>query len=142
MKLLPRLGRSFSLSTFFLLAVTLGPGTAFAEIQEVMNSGREEYEHNCAACHGETGKGDGRMVEILISKPADLTEISKRNGGVFPFWEVYNTISGEKSVIAHGTVQMPALGKKFRAEEGTYDVPAAYMRLLVLTHYLESIQRK
>jgi len=142
MNLLPKLDNCLSLTALFLLVGALGSGTVFAEVYEVMDSGRVEYEHNCAVCHGETGKGDGRMAEILISKPTDLTEISKRNDGVFPFWEVYATLSGENPVIAHGNLQMPVWGKRFRNEEGHYDVPAAYLRILVLTHYLESIQAK
>jgi mono/diheme cytochrome c family protein len=35
--------------------------------------GQMLYEVNCALCHGNSGKGDGRMAEFLRRKPVDLT---------------------------------------------------------------------
>jgi mono/diheme cytochrome c family protein len=60
-------------------------GWAAQTTAEKQAEARELYATNCAACHGETGKGDGVMVEGLpafdhtggehaLSKPPDLTD--------------------------------------------------------------------
>ena len=43
-------------------------------------AGREIYAKNCANCHGESGKGDGRMGEQLDPKPSDLTDADWKHG--------------------------------------------------------------
>jgi len=37
----------------------------------------------------------------------DLTELSKKNDGVFPFMRIYEKIDGTRSMTWHGTRQMP-----------------------------------
>ncbi len=111
---------------------------ALASEEEVLRDGKEEYQVYCVACHGEQGKGDGRMAEILLVKPSDLTEIAKRNGGVFPFWQVYGVVEG--SVPVKGHLYMPDWERRFRADEAKPGYTRSYLRILTLTHYLETIQ--
>ena len=40
---------------------------------EDTNLGKIDYESSCAACHGQTGKGDGPVSAELRTKPSDLT---------------------------------------------------------------------
>ena len=74
--------------------------------------GKYEYEAHCAMCHGLSGKGDGPFAQQLKSGTVvpNLTEISKRNNGVFSFMRVSDIIDGSESVTAHGPRQMPVLG--------------------------------
>lgn len=118
--------------------VFLSAQAAIASEEEVLRDGKEEYQVYCVACHGENGKGDGRMAEILLIKPTDLTQIAKRNDGVFPFWHVYGTIDG--SVPVRGHIYMPNWERRFRAEEEKRGYARSYLRILTLTHYLETIQ--
>jgi mono/diheme cytochrome c family protein len=62
-------------------AITVFSTCGFAEDADL---GKMNYESNCAACHGQNGKGDGPVSVELRTKPSDLTLIAKRNGGVFP----------------------------------------------------------
>ena len=124
----------------FYALVALAAGPALATQDEVVAAGKREYLDNCVACHGESGKGDGRMAEILVIKPADLTQIAKRNNGVFPFWHVYGVIEG--TVPTRGHVYMPNWRARFKAEESKPGYDYAYIRVLTLTHFLESIQEK
>ena len=106
----------------------------------MLRDGKEDYQVYCAACHGETGKGDGRMAEILRVKPADLTQIAKKNGGVFPFWKVYGITEGSVPVTGH--FYMPDWEARFRSDEKKPGYSRSYLRILTLTHYLETIQEK
>lgn len=114
--------------------------SAFAQPAKILKEGKNDYELSCQACHGKEGKGDGEMASILVMPPADLTQISKRNKGKFPFWRTYEIVAGQKDVNGHQGFQMPQFWLRYRRDE---DKPAyfkAEIRILLLTHYLESIQ--
>jgi mono/diheme cytochrome c family protein len=112
--------------------------------KEVVAAGRPTYEHYCASCHGREGKGDGVAATLLTIKPADLTQLSKKHGGTFPFWQVYGTIDGREETKGHGTRDMPIWGQEFRQEAGTATMAKSEVRgrILELVYYLESIQEK
>lgn len=57
-------------------------------------TGAADFAANCAACHGVTGRGDGEAAVGLAKRPADLTVLSARNGGVFPGTQVMAQIWG------------------------------------------------
>ena len=75
-------------------------------------AGADLFNRNCAICHGETGVGDGDMVEILTVKPADLTQLSASNDGIFPVFRVIRQIDGRDPMLAHGGA-MPLFGQIF-----------------------------
>jgi mono/diheme cytochrome c family protein len=112
--------------------------------------GKREYESNCAVCHGRSGKGDGPYTAVLVTKIADLTTLSKRNNGVFPFARVAEIIDGRETVKAHGPRDMPIWGRDYylrEAQEAYMDVPyepEAYVRtrILALTEYVHRLQAK
>ena len=58
-------------------------------------SGSEMFKTYCAACHGLDGKGTGPAAAALKKQPANLTELSAKNGGAFPELKVFNTIKGD-----------------------------------------------
>ncbi len=110
--------------------------------------GRREYESNCAACHGKSGKGDGPVVELLRRAPPDLSQLTRRNGGVFPIDRVYQTIEGG-AVAAHGTRDMPIWGRDYRIQGAEYFMDVPYdpdlyvrTRLLWLVEYLSRLQQR
>ncbi len=82
----------------FVLAVLLAPGLAAAQSGEVMKQavpGSELFRTYCATCHGTSARGDGPLASSMTRKPADLTEIARRNGGLFPTERVSRTIDGK-----------------------------------------------
>jgi mono/diheme cytochrome c family protein len=120
--------------------------SALAQEQEVIASGKYEFRQHCAVCHGLTGKGDSVMVNLnlLMEKPPDLTQLKKRNHGVFPFWEVYRIIDGRQPVKGHGAPDMPIWGDLFSMQEGSSlsAETKATGRILNIVHYLQSLQEK
>ena len=76
--------------------------------------GKQLFQSNCATCHGLSGKGDGPKSQTLPTKPANLTILAKKNGGVFPTQRVYEVIDGRLEVAAHGPRTMPVWGKELQ----------------------------
>jgi mono/diheme cytochrome c family protein len=123
-------------------AALLFTGAGAAAGQTVEELGRERFLASCAVCHGEDARGGGVVAGVLTAKPADLTRLSKDNGGTFPFGRVYDTIDGRSKHIAHGSKEMPVWGKVWQAE-GPYDHVETFVRgrILELIVYLRSIQQ-
>lgn len=103
-----------------------------------------DYMQHCAACHGESGKGDGIMAENQKTPPSDLTQIAKKNGGTFPIERIKKTVSGtlDDRTIArvHGPKDMPVWGKYFHDDAGSSAIAEA--RISTIVDYLKSIQQK
>ena len=122
----------------------LAPIGAAAQTQTVREAiaGGELYRTYCAVCHGSTARGDGQLASSMTRKPADLTEIAKRNGGLFPAELVFRTIDGKNPVRGHGGPDMPVWGDAFaRSRDGGN--PETVKRMIQsLVDYLESIQTR
>ncbi len=129
----------------FVLAVLLAPGLAAAQSGEVMKQavpGSELFRTYCATCHGTSARGDGPLASSMTRKPADLTEIARRNGGLFPTELVYRTIDGKKPVRGHGGADMPVWGDAFaRSRDGGGEDQVRKM-IQSLVDFLDSIQTR
>jgi len=137
--------RSWEIGLMMFVGVALlcaQPHHSLAQEQAVLTNGRQEYQHSCAVCHGEEGRGNGPMTELLKKPPPDLTQLRQKHGGQFPFWRVYRTIDGREEVMAHGTRTMPVWGAQFLSQEGggPHDEDRVLGRILSLVYYLESLQ--
>ena len=110
--------------------------------EEIMaiGRGRTSYNRYCRSCHGEWGKGDGSVAEVLKVPPADLTGIAARNGGEFPFDEVFKTIDGRKRVVGHGPRDMPIWGNVFKETPETEE-KQVIEKVAELAFYVKSIQK-
>lgn len=121
--------------------------TGIAIAAERVDIGKREYEANCMACHGPSGKGDGYYAEMLKVHVSDLTVLSKNNNGVFPFRRVYEVIDGRQQVKAHGPREMPIWGDDYRTigepYHGSYAAETIVGgRILALIDYLHRLQVK
>lgn len=112
--------------------------------------GKQEFESNCAACHGLTARGDGPMTPFLVRPPADLTTLARRSGGQFPKSSIADLIDG-RGVAGpgpHGTRDMPIWGSVYREQSvqqtrGT-PFPAEWSvrgRIIALVDYLATLQQ-
>lgn len=104
-------------------------------------SGQEMYRAYCADCHGEKGKGGGPVVPVLKVVPPDLTTLTKRNSGTFPYDHVYKTIDGDAAPAAHGSREMPIWGPVFR-DMGKGHKGEAKLRMKNLASFVASLQEK
>ncbi len=109
--------------------------------------GRQEYEVNCIACHGEDGKG-GTYAAMLTVPVPDLTTLTRRNGGVFPYHRVHRAIDGREALKGHGPRDMPIWGRDYLDEAEAvffgYSLSAegfVRSRILALVDYVHRLQR-
>jgi mono/diheme cytochrome c family protein len=103
-------------------------------------SGQQMYRSYCAACHGTDGKGGGPAASALKVPPADLTMLSKSNGGKYPSAKVATAIR-EGNVSAHGSKDMPVWGSLFLGMSHGHE-GEVQQRIANLNKYVESLQAK
>ncbi|MFI5101944.1 MAG: c-type cytochrome [Terriglobales bacterium] len=104
-------------------------------------SGKEMFMSYCASCHGKDAKGDGPAATALKSLPADLTGLSKRNGGKYPSDKVTAILRGQANLVPHGDQEMPVWGPVFWRTSGGHE-ELVQARIANLNRYLESLQMK
>lgn len=133
------------------MALSLAAGSVAANAQETKTvkrvpvtatptmDGHEMFTHYCAVCHGTDAKGTGPAADALKKKPADLTQIARKNGGKFPELHVMRVIKGDDVVGAHGSRDMPIWGELFRSLRNQAD---SDLRVNALMRYIEQIQAK
>lgn len=105
-------------------------------------TGAEIYRTYCATCHGPNGRGDGPLADSMRRKPADLTEIAKRNGGEYPSEVVYRTIDGKQPIRGHGGPDMPVWGDAFARSRDGGDAATVKERIDTLVDFVRALQVK
>lgn len=144
-----------------LLLLSISSAAAVAD-EKVNESAKTDFVNYCASCHGVDGRGNGPLAPSLKIAPSDLTAISKKNKGNFPYTLIRKTIESTELGLAraHGPREMPVWGPVFAQEpEGPVPGPlsgggmygagavqcthlAARARILNIVDYIESIQEK
>jgi mono/diheme cytochrome c family protein len=151
-----RLGFWNLASVVVLGGALVGSTATLARAQEmgpggIVTSGKLEFRQYCAQCHGMDATGDGPVARALKKKPANLTTLAKKNGGVFPEKEVRDFIDGTKTAAAHGTREMPIWGNAFRLRQASQASGAGgpgltqaevSHKINLLVDYIKSIQVK
>jgi len=130
--------RAVTLATVTLAGVLLA---GRAEAQSAA-TGDYLFRTYCAACHGSSGRGDGPLADSMRRRPANLTEIARRNNGVFPSEEVLRMVDGRQPVKGHGGPDMPVWGDVFARTADGGDPAIVQARLKAIVAYLESIQAR
>lgn len=137
---------TFLFCALFLLVCAVGTqGNPAADNNQLplsyIPSGKTIYNQYCAACHGADGRGSGPVTPTLKISVPDLTTLSKRHGGKFPFDYVERVLRFGPGFAAHGSSEMPVWGPIFKYLEN-YNEAATRKRIKNLCGYLESIQVK
>lgn len=128
-----------------IFASSLSFGTSVQAEEDLIGSG--EFFISCASCHGVGARGNGNLAQYLNIKPTDLTMLSKKNGGEYPFLRIFQIIDGRTQVSGHGERIMPIWGDRYTKEGAVrYGAPggevAVRARVLELVYYIQSIQQK
>jgi len=122
----------------FCVLVVFSTGTsAFSQ-----STGKHDFEELCASCHGIDGTGKGR--DLTEANPPDLTAISLRNGGKFPFEKVYRIVDGREMTDSHKRFAMPFWGAYLRKQsKSTPESDTAVKeRITEIVRYVETMQKK
>jgi mono/diheme cytochrome c family protein len=128
-----------------IVGVLLCTAPAWAVNPQAVEAGKRLYMKYCATCHGREAKGDGPLAAMLKTQPPDITRLSTRHNGKFPYLEVLDILDGGTPYPAHGSAEMPAWGETFQSEDpgssgSTMQQAAVRGRLMLLTDYLRAIQ--
>ena len=102
-------------------------------------SGGQIFKQYCAACHGVDAKGNGPVRRSLRLPAPDLTTLTKRHGGKFPYAYVTGVLRFAPGVPSHGSGSMPMWGPLF---EYYYNKNSAQQRIQNVSDYLASLQEK
>ena len=116
--------------------------TASGRVQSQQYSGSADYQTYCASCHGAGARGDGVLAKSLKRHPADLTQLTKRNSGVFPEEKTFKAIDGRQPASAHSPSDMPVWGDVLAKSSESAGADNAAARIEVLVKYLQTIQAK
>jgi mono/diheme cytochrome c family protein len=106
-----------------------------------MPTGEQIYKQYCATCHGADARGNGPLAAVLKTPPPDLTTLSKRHAGKFPYDYVADVIRFGPGVSAHGSSDMPTWGPIFRFFDKRNE-SVVRQRIKNLCDYLASLQGK
>jgi mono/diheme cytochrome c family protein len=133
-----------SAAAVLLLALRVAPASAQPTIKQgtaprvQSMEGVDTFKAYCVSCHGAQAKGDGPAAMALKKAPADLTTISKRNGGKFSASDVENVVMGTSVMASHGSRDMPIWGPVFQSLAP--DNSVVKLRVANLVNYIKSIQ--
>ena len=127
-----------------LWACTAAIGAAFTFLSAVSASaenGQTDYRRYCSSCHGLDGKGKGTWNGTVIP---DLTRLSHKNGGRFPFEDVYKVVDGRSEFLWHRRrPDMPFWGQVFEEEEkGPGSKARVEARIAAIVTYIRCLQEK
>ncbi len=130
-----------------MMAVIASAGTVHAQDSAII-LGKSTFGARCAVCHGNDADGGGEIAALFQVPPSDLTGLTERAGGSFPFSEVYQIIKNGMEAGGHGDSEMPVWGDYFLSDSledrGVSKEDALHItqgRILSLVYYLESIQQ-
>lgn len=140
------MSKTIATALALLLAALAGAVAEEEKPAQEIGYGEFEYLNSCAVCHGQDGRGDGPLAEELVRRPTDLTRLSERNGGSFPYYRVFSVIDGRYLVPGHGERDMPVWGRQFLDEDIKTFGPSGgeivtTERIHELASYIESLQR-
>jgi mono/diheme cytochrome c family protein len=132
---LERVGLRTCIAAIAAALLLLSANSALAE------SGQADYRRYCASCHGLDAKGKGTWNGTAVP---DLTHLSRKNGGRFPFEDVYKVIDGRSEFPWHQRrADMPFWGQVFQDEEKGPDSKARIeARIAAIVTYIRSLQEK
>ncbi len=83
-----------------------------ATTREVLAAGARLFRENCAACHGEAGRGDGVMADVLSDGMPGMAGTGEPDGHstVRPADFTHPDLLGASPVLLHGKIVRGGMG--------------------------------
>ena len=108
--------------------------------------GSQTFRLFCVGCHGPDGRGNAAVGRALLQPDVDLSQIARRNGGVFPAEDVATAITGLGGT-GHARLKMAPWAEVFADEFDAFTARAVVNQMVErridhLVAYIESIQEK
>jgi mono/diheme cytochrome c family protein len=119
------------------LGLVLAAATAMAADDD---TGARLYFNHCAACHGDSGEGDGPVAATLHVMVPNLRTLAQRSDGAFPAEAVRAYIDGRELKAAHGDRQMPIWGDVFRGPQQGSAQRTVRRRIDALVAFIATLQ--
>ncbi|MGH7985976.1 MAG: c-type cytochrome [Candidatus Binataceae bacterium] len=127
-------------------ATARAQGEAAGAGAPALSTGKQDFDKYCARCHGTNGKGHGPDLYILSGvHPSNLTVLTEKNGGVFPYQQVVDIIDGRKVPPSHKRLDMPFWGVQFQPSGKEFTAKSDALvkaRIDRLANYIKSMQVK
>lgn len=81
-----------------------GPASGFVRTAEIVQGRRLYKQNGCYVCHGDKGKGDGKIAHTLDPRPQDLADMEtyKRGADLAQIMETIEKGIGVKKLIMPG----------------------------------------
>ncbi len=146
-----RIRFSRGVSALFAAIFTLLMLSACAEPQEsatvgepdMIATGRIAYLTFCLNCHGESGVGDGPLIDLVTIDPGDITQLAAEAGGEFPADYVAEVIRGtDQEIQGHVSREMPVWYTVWSEQfEGPDKEQTIERQIQELVAYLATIQK-
>ena len=136
---------AFVAAALFSVSLLAADGRSPIDQQAAPNNaplGGYLFKTYCASCHGTGARGDGPLAAAMTRRPANLTEIAKRNKETYPSELVFRIIDGRTKVPGHGGPDMPVWGDAFMRSADNLDEASVKHRIQALVDYLETIQSR
>jgi len=130
---------SILLAIFVALAQYQAPQQQTQLPRSYLPSGAVLYQQACASCHGADAKGHGPAAAALKTPPPDLTTLTRRHNGRFPYDYVTSVLLVGTPLPSHGSSDMPVWGPIFKFIDKD-NKQAVLKRVKNLSDYLESLQ--
>jgi mono/diheme cytochrome c family protein len=106
-------------------------------------NGKLMFANYCASCHGVYGRGDGPVAVQLSERPANLSVLTRNNGGKFPSEHVMSVIQFGTAKPLRGAREMPVWGPILAEMDPAYAGQTREMvRIVSLDQFVESLQVK
>lgn len=110
---------------------------------DMIATGRIAYLTFCLNCHGDSGLGDGPLMDLIAIDPGDITQLSAAHEGVYPAAFVAEVIRGtDQEIAGHVSREMPVWYTVWSEQfEGPNKEATIERQIQELVAYLETIQK-